>query len=250
MTFTSIMSGPSIGELFTGYGGLGMAVQQVFPDAEVVWTSDIESGPCKVLAHHHPHAPNLGDITKIDWATVPRVNILTGGFPCQDVSHAGKQAGLIAGSTRTGLWAHMLAGIDALRPDLVIAENVRGLLSARGDAPSEDLAAAEATVRAATNLLAWITTVEAITRTKGPTHELRNIAARRLRIMECRRRAVARAKRAEARTIRAIGTVLGTLADIGYHAIWTGLPAAGVGAPPPPVPHLHHRLACRRQRRT
>src|SRR5699024_5104408 len=60
----------------------------------------------------------------------------TGGFPCQDVSHAGKRAGLGAG-TRTGLWANMLQAIDTLRPRLVVAENVRGLLSARADSDVE-----------------------------------------------------------------------------------------------------------------
>jgi hypothetical protein len=60
----------------------------------------------------------------------------TGGFPCQDVSHAGKRAGLRP-DTRTGLWSQMAYAIDQLRPALVVAENVRGLLSAEAHSDLE-----------------------------------------------------------------------------------------------------------------
>lgn len=127
------MSGLKIGELFAGYGGLGMGVKAVF-GGDVAWVSDIDKGANKILAHRFPDVPNLGDITAIDWSTVEPVDILTGGFPCQDLSHAGKRAGLKEG-TRSGLWSHMARAIDELRPRLVVAENVRGLLSA--DAPGD-----------------------------------------------------------------------------------------------------------------
>lgn len=70
-----------IGSLFTGYSGLDMAVEQLF-DAKTVWVSDIEKGPSRLLAHHYPDTPNLGDITKINWADVEPVDIITGGSPC------------------------------------------------------------------------------------------------------------------------------------------------------------------------
>ena len=126
----------TIGELFAGYGGLGMGVTAAL-GGEVRWVSDIDKGARKILAHRFPDVPNLGDITAVDWATVEPVDILTGGFPCQDVSHAGRRAGLIRGETRTGLWAEMLRGIATMRPRLVVAENVRGLLSARADSDVE-----------------------------------------------------------------------------------------------------------------
>ena len=126
----------TIGELFAGYGGLGMGVKAAL-GGEVRWVSDIDKGACKILAHRFPDVPNLSDITAVDWATVEPVDILTGGFPCQDVSHAGRRAGLIRGETRTGLWAEMLRGIATMRPRLVVAENVRGLLSARADSDVE-----------------------------------------------------------------------------------------------------------------
>lgn len=122
-----------IGSLFTGYGGLDMAVAQV-TGGQTVWVSDVDKGANKILAHRYPDVPNLGDITAIDFSTVEPVDILTGGFPCQDLSHAGKRAGLKEG-TRSGLWSHMARAIKELNPRLVVVENVRGLLSA--DAPGD-----------------------------------------------------------------------------------------------------------------
>ena len=57
------------------------------------------------------------------------VDVLTGGFPCQDVSISGARRGMHA-DTRSGLWTHMANAIDTIRPGLVLIENVRGLLSA------------------------------------------------------------------------------------------------------------------------
>jgi DNA (cytosine-5)-methyltransferase 1 len=95
----------------------------------VAWFSEIDPAASKVLAYHYPNVPNLGDITKVAWADVPPVDVLCGGFPCQDVSAAGKRAGIKDG-TRSGLWAVFAEAIDALRPRYVVIENVRGLLSA------------------------------------------------------------------------------------------------------------------------
>jgi len=167
-----------IGELFAGYGGLGMGVKAVL-GGEVVWVSEIESGPRKVLAHRYPDAPNLGDITAVDWSQVEPVDVLTGGFPCQDVSTAGKRAGLRPG-TRSGLWQHMAYAVDQLRPGLVLIENVRGLLSAEAHSDVEPCP--------------WCVGDDA----DG--------------------------------ALRALGAVLGDLADLGYDAVWCGLRAADVGA--------------------
>lgn len=98
-------------------------------NAETVRFSEINEPGARVFAHHWRDAPNLGDVTDIDWNDVPPVDILCGGFPCQDGSTVGKQAGLAPG-TRAGLWSHMAAAIDALQPEFVVIENVRGLLSA------------------------------------------------------------------------------------------------------------------------
>ena len=115
-----------IGSLFTGYGGLDMAVQQVL-GGDLAWVADPAPGPSKVLAYRHPDIPNLGDITAVDWATVPPVDILAGGSPCQDLSTAGRRAGMTDG-TRSNLWVVMREAIAHVRPKLVIWENVRGAL--------------------------------------------------------------------------------------------------------------------------
>ncbi|WP_020135101.1 DNA cytosine methyltransferase [Streptomyces sp. 351MFTsu5.1] len=137
------MSALRIGSLFTGTGALDLAVMDVY-DAEVIWHSQYEPPDkkgredknqyaAKILARHWPTVPNLGDITKVDWQAVldehGPIDILTGGFPCQDVSSAGRRVGL-APDSRSGLWTHMARAVAILQPRLVIIENVEGLLSA------------------------------------------------------------------------------------------------------------------------
>lgn len=132
-----------IGSLFTGTGALDLAVMDAY-DADVLWHSqyeppdkkgkeDANQYAARILARHWPTIPNLGDITKVDWPAVldehGPIDILTGGFPCQDVSSAGKRVGLVPDS-RSGLWNHMARAIAVLQPRLVIIENVEGLLSA------------------------------------------------------------------------------------------------------------------------
>lgn len=122
-----------VGSLFSGYGGLDLAIEHAL-DAETVWFSEINQQVAGIFSHHWPGVPNLGDITTIDWRKVPPVDVLCGGFPCQDVSTVGKRAGLGPG-TRSGLWSHMAEAIDALQPELVVIENVRGLLSSSAIRP-------------------------------------------------------------------------------------------------------------------
>lgn len=174
------MTGPTHGSLFSGYEGAGLALEMLWPGTRTAWVSDIEAGPRRVLAHRYPDAPNLGDITQIDWSQVEPVDIITGGSPCQDLSHAGKRMGMRPG-TRSGLWASMLDGIEALRPSLAIWENVRGAYSAEADSEMEPCSGCVGDGY------------------DGPV-------------------------------LRALGRVLGDLAEIGYDAAWVGLRAADVGA--------------------
>lgn len=167
------------GELFAGVGGLGMAVDEVFGSSPA-WFAEFDAAPSKVLEHRHTGVPNHGDVTKV--STVEHVQILAGGFPCQDVSLAGRRRGMKDG-TRSGLWSEFARLIDAVRPDWVVIENVRGLLSA--DASGGDM-----------ELCPWCV---------GDDQGLH--------------------------TLRALGAVLGDLADLGFDAEWTGLRASDVGAP-------------------
>lgn len=120
-------AGPRIGSLCSGYGGLDMAVTEVF-GGSVVWHSEIDESASAVLAHHWPEVPNLGDLAAVDFATVEPVDIAFAGFPCTDLSLAGRMAGIAPG-TRSGLWLHVARALEVLRPRLVVIENVPGLLS-------------------------------------------------------------------------------------------------------------------------
>ncbi len=127
---------PRIGSLFSGYGGLDLAVQRVY-GGEVVWYSEIDKHACTVLAARHPGVLNLGDITAVDWATVPPIDILTGGYPCQPFSHAGQRKGT---NDERHLWPYVRDAIVALRPVVTVLENVDGHRSLGLDVVLGDLA--------------------------------------------------------------------------------------------------------------
>ena len=124
-----------IGSLFSGMGGLDLAVEQV-TGATPAWFVEYEAAPSRILAHHWPDVPNYGDVTTVNWSRVEPVDVITGGSPCQDLSHAGKRAGMTEG-TRSNLWVAMREAIAALRPSLVVWENVRGAYSAPADSEME-----------------------------------------------------------------------------------------------------------------
>ena len=65
---------PTIGSLFTGYGGLDMGVAAALGGGGTIWASDIEPGPCAIGAYHAPGTPNLGDITRVDGTTLETLN--------------------------------------------------------------------------------------------------------------------------------------------------------------------------------
>ena len=117
-------------------GGLDLAVQSVFPQAQTAWHCEFDKAPSAILAHHYPNIPNLGDVTKVDWGQVEPVDIITGGSPCQDLSTAGKRAGMTEG-TRSNLWVNMREAIAIIKPRLVVWENVQGALSAEAYSSSD-----------------------------------------------------------------------------------------------------------------
>jgi DNA (cytosine-5)-methyltransferase 1 len=136
----------TIASCCAGFGGLDLAVEAVFGPARHLWHAEYDpecdsANPLyrkgnptdpfwkgRILAAHWPGVSNLGDLTKVDWAAVPRPNLLTVGAPCKDISAAGRRAGL-GPDTRSGVWSHIAYGISVLRPDLVVFENVEALLS-------------------------------------------------------------------------------------------------------------------------
>jgi len=106
-----------------------MAVAEVL-DVKLTWVADPDPGAAAILAHHWPDVPNLGDITAVDWTTVPPIDVLAAGFPCQDISYAGRGAGIKEG-TRSGLWHTIADAVRVLRPRLLVLENVRAIISRR-----------------------------------------------------------------------------------------------------------------------
>nr|DAN75606.1 MAG TPA: Cytosine specific methyltransferase [Caudoviricetes sp.] len=114
-------------ELCAGYGGMSLAIGDKHP----TWVSEIDPHASRVLRDRFPYSPNLGDMTLIDWAAAPELDVLMGGTPCQDLSAAGRRAGM-APETRSGLWSHMYQAAEELRPNVVIWENVAGARTARG----------------------------------------------------------------------------------------------------------------------
>lgn len=117
-----------LGEICAGYGGLGLGLG-LLADVDTRWVADVDAGPSRILARHWPDAPNLGDITRIDWTAVEPVDVIAGGTPCQDLSNAGHRAGMRPG-TRSGIWEAMAHAIKEIAPNVVVWENVAGARSA------------------------------------------------------------------------------------------------------------------------
>ncbi|MGX4737095.1 DNA cytosine methyltransferase [Kitasatospora griseola] len=113
-------------ELCAGVGGLGLVVEHLTND-QVRYVAETDPGASAVLAERYPEAPNLGDITEIDWTSlVGEVDILASGFPCQGISNAGLRRGF--DDERSGLWYTVLDAIRVLRPRVVFLENVSAIV--------------------------------------------------------------------------------------------------------------------------
>jgi DNA (cytosine-5)-methyltransferase 1 len=112
-----------VGSLFSGIGGIELGLEK--EGFETAWFVEKDPYAQAVLRKHWPTTTIYGDITTINFTELPRIDVLTGGFPCQDISNAGKRVG-ITGS-RSSLWKHYLRAINELRPRYVFAENVAAL---------------------------------------------------------------------------------------------------------------------------
>jgi len=114
--------------LFEGIGGFSLAARWAGWKT-IAWCEWNEFGQ-KVLRHHFPEAEGFGDITKTDFTKYAnRIDILTGGFPCQPYSLAGKRKGK---EDERHLWPEMLRAIREIRPSYVVGENVFGLINWNG----------------------------------------------------------------------------------------------------------------------
>ena len=109
-----------IGSLFSGIGGLELGLERSGLGS-VLWQSEIDPFCKQILAKHWPEARQYGDVRNITAAG--KIDLLCGGFPCQDLSGANRTASGLAGS-RSGLWSEFRRIIALTSPDLVVIENI------------------------------------------------------------------------------------------------------------------------------
>jgi DNA (cytosine-5)-methyltransferase 1 len=113
----------TFGSLFSGIGGLDLGFERA--GFKCVWQVEINEYARRVLARHWPEVPKHDDIRTFTNAAY--VDIVAGGFPCQDISYAGKGAGLAG--TRSGLFYEAMRVVREVGPRFVVLENVAALLT-------------------------------------------------------------------------------------------------------------------------
>lgn len=127
-----------IGSLFSGIAGIERGLESVIPNSDVAWQAENDPGARAVLRRHYPQARLYSDVRDVDHEAPP-VDIICGGFPCQDISNAGKRAGI--DGERSGLWSEYARIVRVLRPRVVFVENVAALLARGLDRVLGDLSA-------------------------------------------------------------------------------------------------------------
>lgn len=125
--------------LFSGIGAFEKALDRLKIQYKLVNYCEIDKYASKSYSavHNVPESLNLGDITKVDTSKLPRIDMISYGFPCQDISLAGKQKGLFnedGTQTRSGLFFEALRIIEDTKPKVAIAENVKNLISKKFNA--------------------------------------------------------------------------------------------------------------------
>lgn len=127
----------NVGSLFSGIGGIEHGLERA-GGFNTIWFVENNKYCQAVLRKHWPSATIYDDITQVNWAEVPKVDVLTGGFPCQDISNAGKRKGITG--ERSGLWKEFAKAISVLRPRVVFIENVSALINRGLNVVLRDLA--------------------------------------------------------------------------------------------------------------
>ena len=116
-------------ELFGGIGACSKALERLGIDYEIA--DYVEIDKYAVKSFNAIHGTNFEPQNITEWDKNIEVDLICGGFPCQDISLAGQQKGIIKGETRSGLMYEMMRIIHKLKPKYVIAENVKNILSER-----------------------------------------------------------------------------------------------------------------------
>jgi len=126
----------NVGGLFSGIGGWELGLERA--GMRVLWHCESDPFCQRVLAARWPGIPCYPDVSELRGADVAPVDVLCGGFPCQDISVAGRGAGI--GGARSGLWSEMFRLTGELRPGYLVVENVPALLVRGLDVVLGDLA--------------------------------------------------------------------------------------------------------------
>jgi DNA (cytosine-5)-methyltransferase 1 len=127
------------GDLFAGIGGMSLGLERA--GFTVRWQVETEPYCENILARHWPAVPRRRDVRFAGAANLERVDLIAGGFPCQDISAAGRGVGLEQGH-RSGLWREFARIVRELRPRWVLIENVPALRRRGADTVLGDLEAA------------------------------------------------------------------------------------------------------------
>ena len=195
----------TVGSLFSGIGGIDLGLERT-GRYTIAWQIELDDYCQRVLAKHWPDTPRFRDVRDCGAHNLPSVDLLCGGFPCPDLSLAGKRAGI--DGERSGLWHEFARLIGELHPPFVLIENVYGLLSG-GE---------------------WVT----LSPERCSCHRQHSgddtgmVCASGGGYLGDEPASVYRSW---------MGVILGDLAARGYDAQWQVLPAAAVGAP-----HLRERV--------
>ena len=126
----------TLGSLFSGIGGMDLGLERA--GFNVRWQVECDEYANRVLRKHWPDVQRWPDVRTWPQPDTERVDVICGGFPCQDISNAGQRAGI--DGERSGLWGDYLRIVCKLRPRIVIVENVSALLVRGMDRVCGDLA--------------------------------------------------------------------------------------------------------------
>jgi DNA (cytosine-5)-methyltransferase 1 len=117
--------GFTLGSLFAGFGGIDLGFERA--GFQALWQVEFDDYARLVLEANFPNADRtIFDVRNANRENLKRVDVVAGGFPCQDISASGHRAGI--GGARSGLWGQMHRVIDELRPKFAVMENVSALL--------------------------------------------------------------------------------------------------------------------------
>ena len=122
------MATPTVVSLFSGAGGLDLGFK--LAGFELLWANDIDSDAVETYRENIGDHILLGDVSDISVDEIPECDVLIGGFPCQGFSQANTHK--VEHDERNQLYRQYLRVLEAKRPKIFVAENVRGILSLEG----------------------------------------------------------------------------------------------------------------------